>query len=349
VETLHTKKQKMTALPKSAWVKSAPFDLIMLFGWVPFALWLSTTGVVASPKDPSYRPAFDVALSVVLPLNFVHRHFVYFLLWGDREQRARHARAAWVVPVTVLAGVVVASVVDGGLAVVAGLGAAWNIWHTLAQRHGVLRAYTAKAGGAASTRGIGQLDLTLLLLGAVLTAILVMWLRQDTFFGQALRVWKQMPRALQAPAVLQGASLLTGAAIVIVAAMRMRLTWSRPQLQKSIVWASSVLLLSTFVIYGPIFGYLCFGLAHAIEYICFVYAHSQNRLARPDASWGIATLGRPLSLTVLTVLFTGLFVLVRPVWNAHLFVMYFLTTSLLHYIFDGMIWKRRPVVAPQPA
>jgi hypothetical protein len=334
---------------KSPWLKSAPFDLLMLFGWLPFALWLSTTNIVLSPKDPGYRPAFDAALSFVLAVNFVHRHFVYFLLWGDRERRQLHARAVWLVPVVVVVAIVVASVVDGGLGVVAGVGGAWNIWHTLAQRHGVLRAYTAKAGGAAASRTVGRLDLALLLLGALLVAVLVMWLRQETFFGQALRVWKQMPAALHAPAVLQALAAAVTVVMTVVAAVRVHLTRDRPQLQKSIVWVSSALLLFTFVIYGPIFGYLCFGLAHAIEYIMFVYAHCESRLTRPDASWGIATLGRPLSLVAVTAAFIGLFVLVRPVWTAHLFVMYFLTTSLLHYIFDGMIWKRRPAQVQQPA
>src|SRR5512135_3292099 len=136
-----------TSPQASAWLENAPLDLAMAFGWLPFYAWLLTTPVVGDIADAAYTPAFKLAVGVALSVNFVHRHFVYFLFFGDAQQRARHPRALWVAPLMVTALVLPTRlwwrpVFD----VVAGAIGAWNIWHTLLQRHGIARAYAVKGG-----------------------------------------------------------------------------------------------------------------------------------------------------------------------------------------------------------
>src|SRR5512134_419439 len=87
----------------SAWLARPPLDLAMAFGWVPFYVWLLTTPVVGDVTDPAFLPALKLAAVVALSINFVHRHFVYFLFFGDQQQRARHARALWLAPLIVIA------------------------------------------------------------------------------------------------------------------------------------------------------------------------------------------------------------------------------------------------------
>ncbi len=53
----------------------------------------------------------------------------------------------------------------------------------------------------------------------------------------------------------------------------------------------------------------------------------------------------PEGLTVPAWRLFALFVAARQVWTVPLFVVYYTTTSALHYFYDGLIWKmRRPEV-----
>src|SRR5262245_12936780 len=116
----------------SAWLANAPIDMAMAFGWLPFYAWLLTTPVVGDVTDAAYMLAFKLAVLVALSVSFVHRHFVYLLFFGDRDQRARHPRAMWLAPLLVTAVVVPARLWSLPISeVVAGAIGAWNIWHTL--------------------------------------------------------------------------------------------------------------------------------------------------------------------------------------------------------------------------
>src|SRR5215475_2314158 len=85
----------------SAWLSNPPFDLAMAFGWLPFYAWLVTTPVAGDVSDAAFMPAFKLAALVALGVNFVHRHFVYLLFFGDARQRALHPRALWMAPLIV--------------------------------------------------------------------------------------------------------------------------------------------------------------------------------------------------------------------------------------------------------
>ena len=60
---------------------------------------------------------------------------------------------------------------------------AWNIWHTLMQRHGLARIYAAKARGGLQTREHGRRDLGLLWSAVVLASAGVLMFRPETFAG----------------------------------------------------------------------------------------------------------------------------------------------------------------------
>ena len=54
--------------------------------------------------------------------------------------------------------------------------------------------------------------------------------------------------------------------------------------------------------HGPITGYLCFGVAHAVEYVFFFHVFGQRKFAgRPPAERGVAAklLARPFAVSVL--------------------------------------------------
>src|SRR5512143_2544562 len=171
-----------------AWLANAPLDLAMAFGWLPFYAWLRTTPVVGNVGNAAFLPALELAAQVALSVNFVHRHFVYFLFFGDEKQRAMHPRALWLAPLIVIALVLPARLWWSlGADIVFVALVAWNVWHTLLQRHGIARAYAVKSGGGLEERAHGSRDLRTLLALAVCTAAVVIMFRQNTFYGRTQR------------------------------------------------------------------------------------------------------------------------------------------------------------------
>lgn len=338
------------SLPASAWLANPAIDLAIAFGWLPFYAWLLTTPVVGDVTAAAFTPAFKVAVVVALSVNFVHRHFVYVLFFGDEKQRARHPRALWLAPLIVTAIVLptrlwsppVFDVVFGALT-------AWNIWHTLLQRHGIARAYAVKSGGGLDARAYGRRDLSTLLALAACTAMFVLLFRQDTFYGQARRVFARMQVVQDHPGIGQTLLVVTG-----VVAAAMLIAWVRAEAQASprvgrrprlVFWTSSLCLLGVFVMHGPVVGFLVFSFAHSIEYILFVYVFSHRRLARGETAPSVQAFGRAAPLLALSAILFALFVAARQVWTVPLFAVYYATTSALHYFYDGLIWKmRRPEV-----
>jgi hypothetical protein len=277
---------------------------------------------------------------------------VYFLFFGDEQQRARHPRALWLAPLIVIALVLPARLWSPPVfAVVAGAFAAWNVWHTLMQRHGIARAYAVKGGGGLDDRAHGRRDVRLLWALAVCTAAFVIMFRQDTFYGRAQRALARIHVVVAQEHAGIGWALL-GVAGVVAAAMV--IAWGRAEAQASprlgraprlVFWASSVCLLGVFVMHGPVVGYLVFGFAHSLEYILFVYLFSHRRIARGDTASSARTFGSALPLVTLSAILLALFVAARQVWTVPLFVIYYTATSALHYFYDGLIWKmRRPEV-----
>jgi hypothetical protein len=344
---------------KSAWLANAPIDMALAFGWLPFYLWLLTTPVVGDLGAPAFMPALQRAALVALSVNFVHRHFVYFLIFGDAQQRALHPRALWVAPLIVLVLVVPTRLWWGlGTTVLVGALALWNIWHTLMQRHGIARAYAVKGGGGLDERAHGRRDLHMLWALAVCTAAFVIVFRQNTFYGReqpalaGIHVLAVQEHPEIGWAVLVAAGVV--AAAMVWAWMRAEAqarprVWRAPRLM---FWASNLCLLGIFVVHGVVVGYLVFGFAHALEYILFVYLFSHRRMARGESAPSVRLFGKPASLVLVSAVLLALFVAARQVWTLPLYLAYYAATSALHFFYDGLIWKMRrpevraPLVAP---
>jgi hypothetical protein len=332
------------------WLKSAPFDLAMAFGWVPFYAWLLTTPVVGDVSDAAFKPAFKAAVAAALAINFVHRHFVYFLFFGDANKRAQHPRALWLAPLVAAGLVFPAKLLQphiGRVAfdVVLFVLGAWNIWHVLMQRHGIARAYAARSGGALMERAHGRRDLALLASWILATAGLVIVFKQDTFYGPAKRAFAKIAFVNDVPFAkyLLVIVPLALAAYALVVWLRAELPSARiPRL--TFIFSSACLLL-VFVVHGPIVGYIVFGFAHSVEYILFVYLFSQKRVNKGERAWGVRALGTSLPIVGVSLVLFALFLGAREIWTVPLFVAYYSTTSILHYVYDGLIWKmRRPKV-----
>jgi hypothetical protein len=340
------------AVPQRLFVRGPLFDVVMQWAWLPFLLWLLTTDLMSSPTAKAYRPAFDAAMVAVLSVSFIHRHFVYLLFFGDAERRQRHPLATWAAPLVALVMVAVAYVVPPVATGVVILLGGWNIWHTLMQRHGLSRAYAVSLSPTLATAEHGRRELAVLWSATITVAIGIMRFQTDTFFGPARKVWLAMPLVVRHEPALLTALLVAAALVTAVLVWRWWQVEQRADVPQRWRWPRASMLASTtglllvLLLAGPIVGYIVFGFAHAVEYIMFAHAFSARQAQRGNIAPGPRLLAVPLFLTGICGIFLLAFIAARQVWNTPLFVAYFSATSLLHYVYDGLIWRRR---RPAPA
>lgn len=334
-------------VPQRLFVRAPLFDVVMQWAWLPFLLWLLTTDLMGPPTAKAYRPAFDAAMVAVLSVSFIHRHFVYLLFFGDAERRQQHPLATWAAPLVALVMVAVAYVVPPVATGVVILLGGWNIWHTLMQRHGLSRAYAVSLSPTLATHEHGRRELAVLWSATITVAIGIMRFQTDTFFGPARKVWQALPLVVRSEPAILTTLLALSAFVTAVLVWR----WWQVERQPNVplVWrwprasmvASTVGLLLVLLLAGPIVGYIVFGFAHAVEYIMFAHAFSARQAQRGTIAPGPRLLAIPVALTVVCGVLLLAFVAARQVWNTRLFVAYFTATSLLHYVYDGLIWRRK--------
>jgi hypothetical protein len=349
----------VTAAPartESGWIRRPWWDLAVLaFGWLPFFVWVAAGPLAGSPGAKAWNVGLNSALLVVLPLNFVHRQYVFLMVYGDRRAFEQRRRAYIVAPLLALAVVAGTGFLAGGRLAFVTLGAlgVWNVWHVVQQRYGILRIYAGRAGGGLSSREHGRRDMALLWSSVLLLAATLVAFRTSTFAGH--------PEARLALQIL-GPLIASGvAASVFVIALSVfawaAVRWGRAELAATpkvsraprlLFLASTGALLAVFVVYGPIVGYLVFAVAHSVEYLGFVHHFGERKYAPGTGARGLAAwlFGNIARSPLVFVPILAAFLLLRDHRTAAAYVVYYLTTSALHFLYDGWIWKvRRPEVA----
>ncbi|MBX7079163.1 MAG: hypothetical protein K1X88_08270 [Nannocystaceae bacterium] len=361
----------------SGWLRGPAWDTAVLaYGWVPFYLWavlglgLGRDGFGLAPLSRTAgSAALATATVVALAITYVHRHYTFLLVYGDRQTWAGRVGAYVWAPLAVIAAVALArasaSVQLLGISpwlVVLFITGVWNVWHTLQQRYGIGRIYAAKLGARLDQQGRGRdrldpaaharRDRALLWSLALVTAAAVLVLRPASFAGhmRARQVLRTLAPLVQPP----GGTVLLLVALAIgvfvswrwVAAERRSGASLRELAPRWSFVASTVMLLAVFVVHGPIVGYLCFGTAHAIEYVGFVHHFGERKYGgAPQRNLAAALFGSIVRAPLPLAAMLGLFVLLRPWADEAVYAVYYTVTSLLHFLFDGWIWKvRRPEV-----
>ncbi len=357
---------------------------LIAFGWVPFYVWVvAVLGLGAEVYGGSLlqgklaEQATATAILGALAFSFVHRHYTFVLVYGDSVELARRQRAYVLAPLLILAGLVgaralgsapfahLSGVPINAWQVVLVVTGAWNIWHTLAQRYGIGRIYAAKvetrsqdSAHSLTSRANARLDRAVLWLAAGSVAVALPVFRLSLLRGHPNAV---KLRKVLTP-VVQHAGVQLLAIAVIVAFVIVLALWLRAQFRATPSWAalaprlslmgSTLLMFAVFLIHGPVLGYLCFGTAHAIEYIAFVHAFGAKKFAAQRqqgapgsvASWLMEDRMRGLLLVGGGL--AALFWLVADYRKTDVYLVAYTCTSWLHFLYDGWIWKvRRPEVA----
>jgi hypothetical protein len=351
------------------WLVGPWFDSACIaWAWVPFyafivfVLGLDGSWSRGGRDGHGTEPGLGLAMLLALGVSYVHRHYTFLLVYGDAETFRQRERAYSLIPAALFVALALILRFQGDLDVeLAGqrvrpwmavliITGTWNMWHTIMQRHGINRIYAGKAGGGLQTAEHSRRDLYLLWSLVAVTAVVTTMFRPSTFagIGNARRLLRTLDPLLHG---VVGWSVLI--AVLGVAWLRheraatLRFGDRVPRLGFML---STVALLGVFVVHGPVVGYLCFGVAHAIEYVFFFHVFGRRKFAGRDPSRrGLVggMLARPLLWgPVFALALTGLFFALVDHRKSEPYLVYYTATSLLHFLYDGWIWKvRKPEVA----
>jgi hypothetical protein len=354
---------------QAGWLRGPAFDIALLgLPWVPFYAWvvgslgLGRPGVgLSALSQADERQALGLATLAALACTYVHRHYTFFVVYGDPDTFARSARRFLVAPLVVFATVALARLSStdlragvlspwGVLLVAIGT---WNIWHTLQQRYGILRIYGGKARGGLETEQAGKLDRGVLWAMVAITAGVLVGARRELLTGHAnaRRLSEVLdPVATSTPGRALAAALVLGGLAVVARWLAAELrSPSPPSSRAARLWfvGSTAALFAVFIAHGPVVGYLCFGVAHSLEYVAFVHHFGHAKLgARPRGSVAAVLLGHPLvSAPLLVGLLLGAYLALQEAKTSDAYLVYYNGTTLLHFLYDGWIWKvRKPGV-----
>lgn len=358
-----------------AWLLGPWFDTICIaWAWVPFYLFvvfvlgLDGSWSIGGRDGNGTEAGLGLAMLLALGVSYIHRHYTFLLVYGDGQTFRERVRAFTLVPAALFIALALILRLQGelrwelfGLKVrpwmlVLFVTGAWNMWHTLMQRYGITRIYAGKAGGGLQTRAHARRDRRLMWSAVALTAALTLMFRASTFAGIAngRRV------LIAAEGVTHGVVGWTLLAIIVGGTVGIAGNWAvheraatlvpRERIPRLNFMASTAALLLVFLVHGPIIGYLCFGVAHAVEYIFFFHVFGRRKFAgRGPEQQGLVAklLARPLvSGPIIALVLTGLFLVLADHRKSEPYLVYYTATSLLHFLYDGWIWKvRKPEVA----
>ncbi len=245
------------------------------------------------------------------------------------------------------------------IAVVAGV---WNIWHVLMQKYGIFRLYNAKNGQPRNVPGWvdrwfvwGWLPLWVLWLGPTYRdVVLTGFPRGTAMLGPMIDALVRAQPYLLGPSVVL---VVLGHALFVVHEWRANKLRNAPRL-----WmASGTTALSLcFFFVHPFKVYIAYAFSHAIEYMVFVWAFQRRRYHKPLPHQPMlgAVLRKPwLAYGGFVVVGLALVLILkyygRTIFKDHQapyflglttaewFMYWSVYQSMMHFYYDGFLWKMR--------
>jgi hypothetical protein len=352
-----------SAEARSPWIRGPLWDLGLLsFAWVPFfvlfVFWMHL-GDAGTPIGR--RPEFATAVLIDLGLIFAHRHYVILMVFGDRRTFDSRPRAFVAAGALILLATIVAyllwDIAPLVWQTVFALQIAWNIWHTIMQRYGIGRIYAGRAGAGLQSAEQAVRDKRLLWLGVLLVATGLLVARPDRL--RETRSSEAILRMLQ-PAIGGVVGWLVLGALG-VAFLGSFVSWASSEARAPIplvdriprlaFLTSTLALLAILYVFGPVIGFLVFASAHAIEYIAFVhhFAGKSYKDRRDGLAARILRHPLPSALAIVPLSF-ALYAWMRlsGVTLLAVFVVYETAMAMVHFAYDGWVWKARSPALKKP-
>lgn len=325
-----------------AWFRSAPFDLLLIL-CVPFLTWPLLTLAQA-------RWGPDLLGKLILLTATGHYFATFVRTYGDRDLFQRFRTRFLLLPVVLLAtcAVMFATGTSGALLLVTAM---WAFWHWLAQAFGFARIYDMKRG---SFRPLtARLDKALVIVGFVGAVTL-----NDGSLATFGKVFLDAGVPLPSAAQFAGVQTVVLAALVAVAALYLgNLGWA---IAKGLPWSwqKQLMHVTTIGYYwfafawlpNVLIAYVLYELFHDVQYYAITWLTCRQRVRRPGVAPWFTRMFRPGPVAVLGFVaamtaFGGLDLFGRRVSTdptlRQVATVVFITAALLHYYYDGFIWKAR--------
>src|SRR5947209_6498748 len=269
--------------------------------------------------------------------------------YGDRALFARFKTRFVVAPIALLLVCVWASVYN--IQAIQLVALAWGIWHGLMQTYGFCRIYDAKASAKAAARA--RMDLALCF-SWFLAAVLLSPMR----FRSALDLFYESGGPVIPPALVVNARyliLFSLAAVTVLFLWRQAKDWREAGILSPIkltLLASSIAFwwYCNNGVQNILVGIALFEVFHDVQYLAIVWIYNRARVERDESVRGFMRFvfrrsGSLIGVYVGLVVAYGSIALITSGVSAegirHLLIGVVTASALLHFYYDGFIWKVR--------
>ncbi|MCP4194242.1 MAG: hypothetical protein GY768_26835 [Planctomycetaceae bacterium] len=326
----------------SIWILGPQADLTLIVG-APVIIFV---GIMAA------KGIWDAAaISSFIMIWAIGHHLPGMMrAYGDPSLFRRFWVRFTIAPLFLLAvcGFTFWTTVNSGVIAIA---AVWGWWHYMMQGYGFVRIYDSKVGSfAATTRWLDH--------GMCLTWFLAAVVLNDNALYEFIENFYSSGFPVPSPAVISSLkSIVSGAtaAVTVLFVINMVVRYRRGERPSPI---KPLLMLATFgafwysaaTVTNIIVAYAFFELFHDVQYLTIVWAFNRSRVAKDRTLTGFTKfLFQPrfwfVVLYVLLVFAYGSLKwgsqYVNRVELEKILAAVFLASTLLHYYFDGFIWKLR--------
>ena len=269
--------------------------------------------------------------------------------YGDRALFQRFRVRFIIAPVALLVVCVWSSFYD--IQAVQLVALAWGIWHGMMQTYGFCRIYDAKKGARAAARA--RADFALCFTWFI-AAVLLSPLR----FRTALELYYDSGGPVVSAAVVHGARAGIAGALAIVTLVFAWRQWSDYRHGRGGSVIKLVLLTSSIGFWwycnngvqNILVGIALFEVFHDVQYLAIVWIYNRTRVERDESIRGFMRFvfrrsGSLLGVYVGLVLAYGSIALLTAGasadWIRHSLIGLVTASALLHFYYDGLIWKVR--------
>ncbi len=321
--------------PVNDWIQNPKFDLTYFtFGWM-----------IVFAALVMFQQYFGALIIMVLLFNFVHRHYTFALVYGQKDEFDKRRRSYILLPLA-FAVITVLSLLFGFFILLLAVSVVWTMYHTIAQKYGFTRIYSRKAG-----YGKGWIDKGIiyswfvylfLSLGEKNREIIAQYTIGESLLntvGDYLHIFTLVSYAALAVAIF-----FTLAYIVEEFKNRDKLSVPKN------LFVFSVLMLYAIFLYDLVIGYVVFGFSHALEYIAFVNVFVNSKYRKKNETQSLfSRVSRKqwfysggFAAALAGICFVGVNL------NENALSIYIVGSSFLHFIYDGWIWKVRSPEVGKP-
>jgi Flp pilus assembly protein TadD len=269
--------------------------------------------------------------------------------YGDRALFQRFRIRFVVAPLALLAVCVWASVFN--IQAIQFVALAWGVWHGMMQTYGFCRIYDAKASGKAAARA--RTDLALCFVW-FLAAVLLSPMR----FRTCLDLYYESGGPVISPGTIVAVRYVV---IVVLAVVTMVFAWRqwRDWSKTNVLSPIKIVLLTSSIgfwwycnngVQNILVGIALFEVFHDVQYLAIVWIYNRSRVERDESIRGFMRFifrrsGSLIGVYVGLVMAYGSIALTTSGVSAeaikHVLIGIVTASALLHFYYDGFIWKVR--------